>query len=248
MSRQRTSEESNLPAAVDEAAVAELLRATPDFFQRHPEVLAELELNHDCHGAASLIERQVETLRQQNRKLRGQLEKLVRIARDNDRLSERMHRLTLALMDAGSLNELYMALDESLRGEFQIDAMTVRLFTDASLVELDPDCELIKTIMVPMSDPRLADFKAILSHEKPTCGRLKPEQIDYLFGPGSEIASTAVIPLGGQSCTTVDCPFLGVLVIGSRDPRRFQPNMGTLFLSNLGDIVSRTIKRHLVAE
>lgn len=246
MSGQSSSKKKQHPP-LDEASIADYLRQTPDFFQRHPQVLVDVELAHDCGGAASLIERQVRTLREQNNKLRSQLEKLVKIARDNDKLNERMHRLTLALMDADSLNALYIALDDRLRDDFQIDAMAVKLFTDASLVEIDPDSELMKTIMVPMADPRLADFKAILSHEKPVCGQLKPEQLEYMFGPGSDIASTAVIPLGGESCTTVDCPFLGILVIGSRDPKRFQSHMGTLFLGNLGDVVSRAIKQHITA-
>ncbi|HGX92460.1 MAG TPA: DUF484 family protein [Candidatus Tenderia sp.] len=242
----QSSSEKETPTVVDEATVIDYLRRTPDFFQRNPSTLAELELSHDCGGAASLIEHQVNTLRGQNKKLRSQLEKLVKIARDNDKLNERMHRLTLALMDAENLNALYVALDDSLRGDFQIDAMNVKLFTDASLVEVDPDCELMKTIMVPMADPRLSAFKAILSHEKPVCGRLQPEQMNYMFGEGNDIASTAVIPLGGESCTTIDCPFLGVLVIGSRDPKCFQPNMGTLFLGNLGEVVSRAIKQHII--
>ncbi len=242
----QSSSEKGAPTVVDETTVVDYLHRTPDFFKRNPNALAALELSHDCGGAASLIEHQVNTLREQNKKLRSQLEKLVKIARDNDKLNERMHRLTLALMDAEDLNALHIALDDSLRGDFQIDAMNVKLFTDASLVEIDPDCELMKTIMVPMADPRLSAFKAILKHEKPVCGRLQPEQMNYMFGEGNEIASTAVIPLGGESCTTIDCPFLGVLVIGSRDPKCFQPNMGTLFLGNLGEVVSRAIKQHIV--
>lgn len=233
------------PQVIDESDIIAFLRENTDFFSRHPRALSELELSHEVDGATSLIEHQVKTLRQQNTKLRGQLEKLVKIARDNDKLNERMHRLTLALMDAESLDEVYIALDESLRGEFQADAITIKLFTDSELVNIEPDSDLMQTIFVPMSSPNLSSFKAILTHEKPICGTLKPDQMTYMFGADNDIGSTALIPLGGQSCTDIDCPFLGILVIGSRDPRKFQPNMGTMFLSNLGEVVSRAIKLHV---
>lgn len=236
-SRQRSNDEK----------VAKYLLANPDFFERNPEVLAELNLNHNFGGnTVSLIERQVRALRSQHRNSKQQLETLIQIARDNDRLNERMHRLTLAVMDAATLNEIYIAIDETLRGDFRADAVTIKLFINPDEALVEPDNELMQTIFVPMNDPRLDEFKTLLGHEKPTCGKLKPEQLKYMFGASADaIKSTAVIPLGGDSCTSIECRFLGLLAIGSHDPNRFQPTMGTLFLSNLGDIVSRAIKVHL---
>jgi uncharacterized protein YigA (DUF484 family) len=232
--------------ATDET-VAKHLLAHPDFFEKHPEVLAEINLCHDQGGnIVSLIERQVKALRGQHHNNKQQLETLVQIARDNDRLNERMHRLTLAVLDAVTLNDIYIALDETLRGDFQADAVTIKLFINPDAAAVEPDNELMQTIFVPMNDPRLTEFKNLLGNEKPSCGRLKPEQLKYMFGATAEsIKSTAVIPLGGESCSSIECPFLGLLAIGSRDANRFQSSMGTLFLSNLGDIISRSIKGHL---
>ncbi|MBI3773376.1 MAG: DUF484 family protein [Gammaproteobacteria bacterium] len=245
MNKQPTS--VTIQDADREREITDYLHLHPDFFQRHPELLAEMDLSHQCGEAVSLIERQVTTLRAQNRKTRAQLEELVRIARDNDALSERMHRLTTTLMDAQSLNDVYIALDDSLRGDFQADAMSVKLFIDPEAVEIDSDNELMQTIFMPINDPRLSEYRNILSHEKPICGKLKTEQLLYLFGDvGTSIQSTAMIPLGGDLCTSVDCPYLGVLAIGSRDPQRFHPKMGTLFLSHLGDILSRAIKPYII--
>lgn len=237
--------ETPAPNASDESVVKHLL-AHPDFFAKHPEVLAEINLSHDCGNAISLIERQIGALRGQHQNSKQQLETLVQIARDNDRLNERMHRLTLAVLDAVTLNDIYIALDETLRGDFQADAVTIKLFINPDAAAVEPDNELMQTIFVPMNDPRLAEFKNLLGNEKPSCGQLKPEQLKYMFGATAEsIKSTAVIPLGGESCSNIECPFLGLLAIGSRDANRFQSSMGTLFLSNLGDIISRSIKSHL---
>ncbi len=244
-SRTETPGEENKENTTEEL-VAEYLLQHPDFFDHHPDVFAEVKLKHECSGAISLIERQVNTLRDQHRKAKDQLESLIDIARDNDRLNERMHRLTLAVLDAETLNDIYIALDDNLRGDFTADAVNIKLFINPDEAEVEPDHELMQTIFVPMNDPRLNEFKTILGHEKPSCGPLKPDQLKYMFGEkAEEIKSTAVIPLGGSTCTNIECPFLGILAIGSRDANRFDSTMGTLFLSNLGEIISRAIKAHL---
>ncbi len=226
--------------------VAEYLLQHADFFIEHPEVLADIKLKHECSGAISLIERQVNTLREQHQKAKTQLESLIQIARENDRLNERMHRLTLSILDAATLNDIYIALDDNLRGDFKADAVNIKLFINPDEAAIEPDHELMQTIFVPMNDPKLDEFKTILGHETPRCGQLKPEQLAYMFGDAADdIKSTAVIPLGGNSCTSMECPFLGILAIGSRDADRFHPSMGTIFLSNLGEIISRAIKGHL---
>ena len=241
-----TSQVTTTAKKIDDEAVAQHLLSHPNFFEQHPDVLAEINLSHDCGNAISLIERQIIALRGQHQSSKQQLETLVQIARDNDRLNERMHRLTLAILDAVTLNDIYIALDETLRGDFEADAVTIKLFIDPDAAAIEPDNELMQTIFVPMNDPRLAEFKTLLGNEKPSCGQLKPEQLKYMFGATAEsIKSTAVIPLGGESCSNIECPFLGLLAIGSRDANRFQSSMGTLFLNNLGDIISRSIKSHL---
>jgi len=231
---------------IDAETIAEYLHQNPEFFEQNPDILAELNISHQVSGAVSLIERQISTLRDQNKSLKSQLDELIRIARDNDKLNERMHKLTLALMDAASLNEVYIALDDSLRGEFEADAVTVKLFIDTDQTDIDPDNDLMQTIFVPMDDPLLDAFKQILGKEKPVCGALKQEQLNYMFGDVAEqIKSTALIPLGGDQCSPSGCNFLGILAIGSHDGHRFHAKMGTLFLSNLGEILSRAIRPYV---
>ena len=241
-----TTSQENETSMQDAEAIAEYLHQNPEFFEQHPDILAELPLTHQVDGAVSLIERQIATLRDQNRSLKDQLTDLILIARDNDNLSERMHHLTLAMMDAETLNEIYVGLDDILRGEFNADAVTVKLFINPEQTEIDSENDLMQTIFVPLDDPQMASFKTILAHEKPVCGELKDEQLSYLFGDNADqIKSSALIPLGGEQCSSVKCSFLGILAIGSHDAKRFSANIGTLFLSNLGDIVSRAIQPQL---
>ena len=223
----------------DAKAVIAYLRRHPDFLDKHPELLAEMELTHRCEGATSLIEKQVQTLRSTNQQLAGQLSTLLKVARENDRLSERMHRLTLQLMNAHSLDDVYITLDEGLRSGFDVDAVAVKLFLDPGVAQVNTDHALMQAIILPMNDPRLDGLKTVLSAGKPLCGPLTGEHITYLFGGAGPLASAALVPLN------IDTRLLGVLAIGSRDRKRFQPNMGALFLSHLGDIISCAIKPHI---
>ena len=50
-----------------ELELISLLRENPDILQRHPELLAVLEIPHQSGQAISLIERQVAVLRQQTK-------------------------------------------------------------------------------------------------------------------------------------------------------------------------------------
>ena len=96
----------------DAEQVCGFMRNHPEFFEQHPELLAELRLSHPSGNAVSLIERQVQVLRDQNEDLKSRLLQLIEVARDNDRLNERMHSLTLDLLAAQSPVELLDRLED----------------------------------------------------------------------------------------------------------------------------------------
>ena len=79
-------------AEVDEAAVASYLSATPEFFDRHAQLLAKIRLPDTRGGAStvSLLERQVEVLRERNRQLERKVKDFVDVARENDALGTRV--------------------------------------------------------------------------------------------------------------------------------------------------------------
>ncbi|MGD8965504.1 MAG: DUF484 family protein, partial [Gammaproteobacteria bacterium] len=89
------------PDSLSEEEVVRFLIERSDFFDRHPELLAQLELTHESgEGAISLIERQLSVLREQNRKLDRQLKELISVARSNHELSDKVHRLAMRLIEA----------------------------------------------------------------------------------------------------------------------------------------------------
>lgn len=111
--------------------VADYLRAHPDFFLGQDELLRSLTLPHESGRAISLVERQVHLFREQRDTLRRELVELVSIARHNDRLFEKSKRLLLQVIEARSLSEAAAAIDDSIRGDFGLDAAAVLLFMDA---------------------------------------------------------------------------------------------------------------------
>ncbi|MEO5703293.1 MAG: DUF484 family protein [Gammaproteobacteria bacterium] len=236
-----------LSDASDEKEIVEYLRAHPDFFSTHTHLLAELTVPHENGGTISLIERQVAILRDQNRQLRHDLMEFVKIARDNDRLTERLQRLTLALMESTNLSDIFFIVHDALRNDFSADVVAVRLLV-APQAPVDESNALVAIAFAEQDADRLANakaaFKKILEAGKPVCGKLTPAQAHYLFRErAGEINSTALVPLRRSSDKATTC--FGILAIGSFNAERFHPAMGTLFLTSMGTTVSHALAPYL---
>lgn len=237
MTKQSTND-SPARSADWETAVGRFLEQTPDYFLRHPELLAALALPHPETGrAVSLVERQVRVLRDRNDRLAGELHDLIAIARDNDQLSERSHRFALAMIEAGSLDEVLDTAHDMLRQEFGIDAVALRLTGNPR-----PPC--------PRREFVDGDGAAVLDalharlgerNRQPLCGAsLDPAVLATLFGEqAAEVQSTAVVDMSRHALR-------GVLALGSRDPQRFRVDMGTVYLARLGELLMAAVVRHLV--
>ena len=108
--------------------VAAFLRNNPQFLEEFPDVLEILHLNHSSGVAVSLIERQVEHLRQKNQDIDRQLKRLAHVATENEQLMTRLHQLTLELMLISSRKEFFTHLGNSLLHDFNADILQICLF------------------------------------------------------------------------------------------------------------------------
>ena len=220
--------------AINADQVADYLRDHPEFFNEHAELLTELRIPHPVRGAVSLLERQVQLMREQNRELKRKLMELVQVARDNDRLHERMHRLILGLVRADSLHHLIDTLQDHLQSEFKADTMSLCVVGLSEEQARETGAQYLDR-----DDARLSEFDSFFKSGRPLCGRLKQGQLDYLFGDQAPaVESTALIPLGkgGEH---------GMLAIGSRSSSHFHPGMGTLFLSHMGELLAAFLRTYL---
>lgn len=210
---------------LSEEQVVEYLTNHPDFFVTHDSLLADLKLPHHTGGAVSLVERQISTLRARATESQEQLHELIEIARENESLNTRLHRMTLELFDAATLDDVIDTLQNHLRDQFAADAVEVKLFSAADLKK-----EVVK------GSPSPALFVQLMKDGRPKCGPIDKPQLQYLFGDQSQDAgSVALVPLDGINIT-------GILAIGNSDPEHFHCGQGTDFLRRLGDIVAKAFE------
>ena len=230
----REAARSSTVNEADETAIGNYLRSNPDFFVRNEALLAHLRLPHARGSAAvSLVERQVELLREKTQGLESRLSELIGIARANDELGGKIHRFTRRLMGAGSRREVVDQLEKSLREDFEAFHSTLVLFGDAAS-GLEPGRFVVS---VERGDARLAGFETLLASGKPRCGQVRDTQREFLFGTESAaVASLALVPLGGNTAT-------GLLAIGSPERDRFHPGMATEFLARMAELISDALSR-----
>ena len=219
--QQAENDRSPVETIAEEAVVAYLL-AHPEFFERHPDLVAGLQVPHASGCAVSLIEHQVGVLRGQLQTERRRLAQLIARAQDFEVLSARLHNLSLQLIAAGDLEQVQAVLGETLCRELNAEAVTLKMFPLQS-DDTDPD-------------PAVAAFLEFLDREQSLCGPLDAERNSVLFGEQSAaIRSAALIPVRAQG-------YCGVLAIGSSDAERFSADMGTDHLDRLGEIVSHKLR------
>lgn len=217
-------------SALPDDGVVDYLLSHPEFFEVHADLLTKLKIPHPTGTAVSLIERQVEVLRQQHRQLERKLVDLIEVARANDALIERIHRLALALLEGATLPERLYALQEQLRERFGADEVSVFLLHPGS-----QDADAGPARWLTPEDPGLDQFRETLKSGKSHVGRLRPPQLEFLFGEQAErIASSALVPLGDKGS-------LGLLAVGSHDMERFSPTLGTAFLTRISELVTAAL-------
>lgn len=213
---------------ISEADVEAFLQGNPDFFMSRPDLLAGLQLPHPSGAAVSLIEHQVRILREKNESIERKLLDLVEVARENEHLSNQLHHLSLGLLEAEDLDSALNVSQELLRNELKADYVCIRL------VGLEEG----NIHALAGGEDALSEFEELFKNNRPSCGRISPEQKAVLFcNEDDEVASSVLVPLQ-------DPERLGVLAIGSRDPNRFYPGMGTLFMGTLGELISRAIRSY----
>jgi len=222
---------------LNDASVAEYLQTHPEFFERNGPLLTKLRLPHlrDAGATVSLVERQVEVLRERNQSLERKLKELMDVARANDALAGRIHRLSQRLIRAHSLVETINAVETSLREDFDAMHSVLVVFLEEARAVGAAAGRFLR--VDDLASPEMRTFDSLLQAGKPRCGQVRDAQRDYLFGKDSiEIGSVALTPLGPKGA-------VGILAIGASDADRFHPGMSTEFLSRIGELVTYAVVR-----
>lgn len=208
--------------------VAQYLKDHPDFFNQYAELLAQINIP-DPHGgrAVSITERQMGTLREQVKRLEGKLAELLRFGEENDALSTKTQRLAVALTGSTDASSVLLVLYAHLGGSFSIPHVAVRLWD----LPGDPDSLEFQ--------PLGAEAKEFVSTlKRPYCGAGSGPDVEAWFGEdGSHVRSVAIVALrNGETA-------FGLLALGSEEPERFYPEMGTLYLERIGELATAALVR-----
>jgi uncharacterized protein YigA (DUF484 family) len=225
----------------EEDAVAAYLQHNPDFFERHQGLLTRLRVPHARGGSTiSLVERQIEVLRERHAALEGKLAELVSVARANDAIADKLHRFTRKLLHARTRAQAVARIEASLREDF--DAFHCVLVLIGEFPDLGPQ-RFVR--IVARDEAGLKSFETLFASAKPRCGQVRDSQREFLFGQdASEIGSVALVPLLSSAdapAPAVPSAPLGVLALGSADRDRFHPGMSTEFLARMADLIADSV-------
>jgi hypothetical protein len=229
-----TREARGLSAAdAEEESVARYLQNNPEFFERHQALLARLRLPHSRGGSTiSLVERQIEVMRERHAALEAKLAELVRVARDNDGIAERFHRFARRLLRAPSRQAALNEIEASLRDDFDAFHSVLLLVGSAP----QESSQRFPRLIAP-DDPNLKSFESLFASAKPRCGQVRDSQREFLFGSdANDIGSVALVPLGEKGS-------MGLLALGSTERDRFHPGMSTEFLGRMADLIADAVAR-----
>lgn len=209
--------------------VAQFLKANPGFFEEYADLLAHLHVPHPHGGRAiSLNERQMHTMREKTRQLETKLAELIAFGEENDAISEKIHRLAVGLIAAGTFQAVIHILNFHLRDDFSVPHVALRLWDQPEDIDDLPEFAAVSE--------ELQVFAETLSH--PYCGSTAGFGTASWFGEhANHIRSQALIALRNGGGT------IGMIALGSEDGQRFYADMGTLYLERLGEMVSAALAR-----
>ncbi|MGE8638504.1 MAG: DUF484 family protein [Achromobacter sp.] len=207
--------------------IAAFLQEHPGFFDEHADVFATMQVPHP-HGsrAISLGERQILTLRERNRELEWRLNELVRNATANESIGTHVAKWCSRLLSENDAQRVPGEIALGLAEQFELNHVALRLW---NLSELPP---------TGYGEPVSQDVRTFTDSLKtPYCGT------DTAFEAAGWLDSTpkslALVPLRLEA----DGAAVGLLVLGSDDPERFTPEMGTAFLESIGQLASAALHR-----
>lgn len=216
--------------SITDNEIINFLRENKDFFIRHPEQLVALEVSNRNGKVASLVNHQVNVLKDRNNQLKNRLSELISNAQENEKIMSQVFQLTLQLCQISHIANITKHFARFVKHTFDSDLFKI-------IVPKYDKLESSQTVLCVEDEEEFsALFKEFINNNSPICGRLKKQKINYIFPKQSDkIASSVMLPIGSHAEK-------GILVFASYDENRFNPDMSTDLLSKLTLILDRKFK------
>ena len=224
---------------ITEADIANYLASTPDFFERHAELLAAVHLSSPhSNRAVSLQERQAEMLRDKIKAIEHRIMDMIRNGNENTMLSDKLLHWTRTLFMAVDAAVIPALIVSEIRDQFLVPQVAIKLWDVAPAFAHGGFAQGVS------EDAKL--FASSLT--EPFCGlNTGFEAVSWLDEPQAA-ASLALLPLRAASSAVMGganavAPAFGLLVLASPDPQRFNSTMGTDFLERIAELASAALSR-----
>ena len=198
---------------LDSELVAAYLEQNPNFFVENSELVSKLRIPHETHGSISLVEKRQEIQRAKIIKMEEELNILMSHARQNEIIFRAVSDMYIALVGCQSIADLESAVDDVCKNQLYL----------AQFRLLQPE------------DEAYVHLQAKLNSNTSYLGRLSPEILETVFDGSAQ--SVALVELSNH--TDEQETIFGIAAFASSSAQHFQPTMDTLFIDELGRLISR---------
>jgi uncharacterized protein len=215
---------------ITEQDIADFLVNTPDFFERHADLLSSVQLNSG-HGkrAISLQERQAEMLREKIKVLERGLMDMIRYGNENTQTADKLQRWTRKLLLVTDVRELPELIASNIKEEFSVPQVAIKVW--------DVDDKYANETFASDVSEDAKSFASSLT--LPFVGLNSNFEATAWLDKVDQAVSVALIPLKSAGSSTA----LGLLVLSSPDAQRFNSGMGADFLERIGEVASAALSR-----
>ena len=222
--------ERSIHNPITEDDIANFLANTPDFFERHAELLATVQLSSGHGGrAVSLQERQAGMLRDKIKGLESKVVEMIRYGNENVGIADKLQQCTLNLLLTAHARDLPDTIVREIQAQFGVPQAAIKVWHVNGIFSMED-------FSTGVSDDTQTFASSLTA---PYCGVNSGfEAVNWLPDP-TQAMSVALIPLRpGKSPQA-----FGMLVLASPDPARFQDGMGTDFLERIGELAGAALSR-----
>ena len=215
---------------ITEDDIAQFLIHTPDFFERHAELLSAVQRTSPHGGrAVSLQERQAEMLREKIKLLELRLMEMMRHGNENMLIADKVQRWARQMFLVGRPVDLPAALLAGLQSQFAVPQAALKLWDVAEVYAQEP-----------FAQGASEDARSLASSlSAPYCGVNSGFDVLHWLEEPERVQSLALLPLRAAPQEAA----FGLLVLASPDSQRYQAGMATDFLERIGELAAAALSR-----
>lgn len=211
---------------ITEADVRAYLALNPAFFETNSDILVGISVPHRSGGLVSLVEKQIEVLREENNRLKQQIDNMITNAKQNELMYKRINALVMRLTLADDVQDVCRLIEEQIVDLFVVEIVNVTLFSKSQ-----PAPESGGANVESEEQARLGTLLAA-GQRSASAPELDEATTQALFGPiADNVASCALIGLGENGEH-------GLIAIGSFFEQRFSREMSTDYLDYLSEVLT----------